>query len=412
VEAFIKAGPGFLVAACVFALGACSSGLTGGVAATGGASPTGGTTGAATCSSGGSGGAPTGTAAAAPGPWVDRTDAALSLPLNWTSVAWDSTGTHLVAAAATWTGLNIPGNGDLWASADAGITWTNLTAGTQASGLRWSSVASDATGVYLTAVVWPIDIHGSNPNGEDADVWTSADAGVTWTRRTTIPFNSPALVAPSLVSDASGAHLAVASGDVWTSADAGVTWTDRTAGTSVAGQAWVDLASDATGDHLVAATLYTDIWTSSDGGSTWTNRTQGTPASGLDWQGVASDATGTLLVAVANLSITTEGCLYSGDIWTSTDAGVTWTDRTKGTEASGLEWTSVASDAAGVNLVAAAQSGIWRSADSGATWTNETIGTTAATADWFAVGASATGTHFAAISGDGGLCCEHSIWTR
>jgi hypothetical protein len=407
----MKAGPGLLVAAGAFALAACDgAALTGGVAATGGASSTGGTTGTATCSSGGSGGAATGTAAAAPGAWVDRTDFALSFPLNWMSVAWDSTGTHLVAAAATEAGLDFPGNGDIWASADAGITWTNLTAGTQASGLRWASVASDATGVHLAALAWPTGFQNGDENA--AIVWTSADAGVTWTQTAVITDTSRFVESPSLVSDVTGTRLVVAAGDVWTSTDAGVTWTDQTSGTAIAGQAWVSLASDTSGDHLVAATAYTDIWTSSDGGSTWTNRTQGTSASGLDWHGVASDATGTLLVAVANISITAEACTYSGDIWTSTDSGATWTDRTKGTAASGREWTSVASDATGVNLVAVESGGIWKSGDAGATWTNETNGTTAQPTGWLSVGASLSGTHFAAISMSGGLCCEHSIWTR
>jgi hypothetical protein len=327
------------------------------------------------------------------------------------SVAWDSTGTHLVAAAATVPGLDLPGNGDIWASADAGITWTNLTAGTQASGLQWASIASDATGVHLAALAWPSGFASGDQNA--AIVWTSTDAGVTWTQSTVLPFTSQFVIAPSLVSDVTGTRLAVTAGDVWTSADSGVTWTDQTSGTAIAAQAWVSLASDATGDHLVAVMLNGDIWTSPDGGTTWTDQTQGTSASGLDWHGVASDATGTHLVAVANTSITAEGCLYSGDIWTSVDSGVTWTDRTKGTAASGQEWSSVASDATGVNLVAVAQSGgIWRSSDSGATWTDEVTATTAAAPGWLFVGASATGTHFAAISMSGGLCCEHSIWTR
>jgi hypothetical protein len=64
-------------------------------------------------------------------------------------VASDSTGIHLVAL----TGLSgVNPNGDVWTSADAGATWTNRTKGTQASGQRWESVASDATGIHLVAV--------------------------------------------------------------------------------------------------------------------------------------------------------------------------------------------------------------------------------------------------------------------
>jgi hypothetical protein len=108
-----------------------------------------------------------------------------------------------------------------------------------------------------------------------------------------------AVLDPTVVSDATGTHLALTDGDIWTSDDAGATWIDRTAGTSAAAQWWIDLASDASGAHLVALDSYTDIWTSADSGATWTNRTKGTAASGQEWQSVTSDSSGTHLVAVS-----------------------------------------------------------------------------------------------------------------
>ena len=104
---------------------------------------------------------------------------------------------------------------------------------------------------------------------------------------------------------------------------------------------------------LVAITAYSDIWTSSNSGAMWSNQTRGTAASGQDWQGVASDSTGTHLVAVCDVSLTSGGVLYGGDIWMSTDSGTTWTNRTKGTAASGSEWVAAASDATGSHIVAA-----------------------------------------------------------
>jgi hypothetical protein len=108
-----------------------------------------------------------------------------------------------------------------------------------------------------------------------------------------------------------------------------------------------------------------------------------------------------------------------GDIWTSRDSGATWTNQTKGTAASGDQFSAVASDATGTNLVAAGASGIWRSADAGVTWTNETIATTAYGQDWISLAVDASGSHFVAISNGGpgspgvnGLCCSGSIWTR
>src|SRR6185437_15964206 len=78
---------------------------------------------------------------------------------------------------------------------------------------------------------------------------------------------------------------------------------------------------------------------------------------------------GTRLVAVTSNT----GVNDHGAIWISTDAGATWTDRTAGIAAMGLQgWSSVASDSAGTNLVAAGSEGIWTSVDGGSTWTDHT----------------------------------------
>ena len=92
-----------------------------------------------------------------------------------------------------------------------------------------------------------------------------------------------------------------------------------------------------------------DVWTSTDGGATWTDQTASSPAHHQAWRSVASDASGTNLVAVtAGL-----GVFGPGAIWTSTNAGVTWTNRTAAQAGMGRQsWSSVASDATGKNLVA------------------------------------------------------------
>jgi len=342
--------------------------------------------------------------------WIDRTAGTAAASLGWTAVASDSTGTHLVATTNLG---SITMAGDIWTSVDSGVTWTNMTKGTQASGQSWEAVASDSTGTHLAAMTGRA---GTSPGG---DVWTSADAGTTWNKRLTVTFTSDANVGPTVVSDSTGTHLVVAAGDIWTTPDSGTTWTDQTAGTSAAAQNWVDMASDSTGTHLVAITADSDIWISTNSGATWTDQTKGTPASGLDWQSVASDSTGTHLVAVCQVSATSGGVLYSGDIWISADSGTTWTNRTEGTAASGQEWGAVASDSTGTHLVAASSHGnandIWTSADSGMTWTNETVGTAASGQQWGAVASNATGTHLVAVSTDPpgvGFCCQGDIWTN
>jgi hypothetical protein len=331
-------------------------------------------------------------------------------------VASDSTGTHLVAV--TGMGGGTP-DGNIWTSADAGVTWINRTKGTQASGLSWTSVASDSTGTHLVAVTYVVGTTQSQAS--QAGIWTSADAGATWNKRKTVTDTSGYVLGPTVTSDASGARLVLAAGDVWTSTDLGATWTDQTASTSAAAQSWVDMASDSTGVRLVGVTAYSDIWTSSDSGSTWTNRTKGIAASGADWHGVASDSTGTHLVAVSQPYSTSTG-LAGGDIWVSSDSGATWTNRTQGTAASGASstlWEAVASDATGAHLVAASAHGttndVWTSEDSGITWTDVTAGTPASGQQWVAVASDASGSHLVAVSSDapgGGPCCQGDIWTN
>jgi hypothetical protein len=79
------------------------------------------------------------------------------------------------------------------------------------------------------------------------------------------------------------------------------------------------------------------IYTSSDAGVTWTPR-----ESARSWWSVASSADGQRLVAM----------VYGGQIYTSSDAGVSWTARE-----SARSWWSVASSADGQRLVAAVWGG-------------------------------------------------------
>lgn len=280
-----------------------------------------------------------------------------------------------------------------------GSTWTNRTAGTAAAWLPWAAVASDSTGTHLVAVTYEDDsCQGDSCQG---DIWTSADMGATWTNRTK---GTPASVHRwrSVASDSTGNNLVAVTyvppggwngppggGDVWTSADAGATWNKRISVTSAAGYvAGPTVASDSTGTHLFV--VYGDIWASTDAGATWTDQTVGTSFAGqVD---IASDSTGTHLIAVP----------YQGDIWTSMDSGATWINQTVGTAAPGCDWRGVASDATGTHLVAVCtgSSGgdIWVSTDSGTTWTNRTQGTAASGGEWAAVASDTTGAHLVATS--------------
>jgi hypothetical protein len=359
-----------------------------------GASTTG--TGASTTGGAGAGASTTSTGTstttgAGGGGWVDRTQGTNAAQQLWTAVASDASGDNLVA---TSTIVIPPGHfiGGVWTSTNAGLTWTVSSAGPVGLG----SVASNSAGTVLAAV--------EGMSVGDGEIWTSPSSGAAWTGST--PSHNGW---GSVASDATGTHLvAVAAfGDVWTSTDSGATWTDRTPAGSAHGQNWVSVASDASGAHLVAVAgggfdvagpgSSGDIWTSADAGMTWTDQTPSGPAHDLSWASVASDGAGTHLIAVG------------AGIWTSRDAGVTWTEQSAPPSMSA--WVSVASDSTGTHLVAAnggvgATGDIWTSVDSGVTWTNQTAGTSAAEQAWSAVASDGAGAHLVGVVRDG------DIWTN
>jgi hypothetical protein len=165
---------------------------------------------------------------------------------------------------------------------------------------------------------------------------TRASAGTSDSGETDLAdANGPAaLIAAGVVaSDSSGMNLVALAGDIWTSTDGGMTWTDRTSSGAAHGQTWKWVASDSTGQKLVAVVdgfvdtppgpvVQRDIWTSTDGGVSWVDRTASSSASGQAWYGVVSDSTGTNLVAVTP-SVGFGAVFSSGAIWTSSNGGVT-----------------------------------------------------------------------------------------
>ncbi len=346
--------------------------------------------GASTSSGGSSGGGSSGSTGSSSGDvaetWVDRTAGAAASGLRWVDVASDSTGEYLVAIAApTYSGNSTLG-GDIWTSTDYGVTWSNRTGGTAASGQPWGFVASDASGAHLVAVQ-DADVPG--------DIWTSSDSGATWINRTAGTEASGQLW-NGIASDSTGANLAATTfgQGIWTSTSSDATWT----GGGAPDLLWGRIASDATGSHLAAVVVEGgDVWTSANSGTTWTDRATMTSIS-QDYAFVASDSTGAHLVVAVN----------AGDIWTSATSGATWTNQMEGTAASGKYWAGVASDTSGTHLVAvsAGAGDIWVSSNAGGTWGNQTAGTSASGQNWAAVASDSTGAHLVAVVFEG------DIWTN
>jgi len=140
---------------------------------------------------------------------------------------------------------------------------------------------------------------------------------------------------------------------------------------------WVAVASSSDGTKLVAAVENGQIYTSTDSGVTWTAREQNRV-----WKEIASSSDGSKIVALT----------YGEQIHTSTDSGVTWTARE-----SNRQWSDVASSADGSKLCAVVYAGqIYTSTDSGVTWTERESSRL-----WIGVASSSDGSRLVAVVGDG-----------
>ena len=305
-----------------------------------------------------------------------------STPQNWWFVASSASGQKLAAVANNFTGLQAPGgsaNGSVWTSADAGATWTERTAPGNAP---WSSIASSADGTRLAAV------------GLGTQIWTSGDSGATWTARATNRSWD------SVTMSADGSRIAAATLESNPGSGDGRIYTLESAPGAAFGtgawieqnevQMWRSIASSADGKKLVAAahrdgatSPQAGVFTSDNYGVTWTPR----QSAAVTAYRVTSSADGTRLAMAERF----------GKIYTSADSGVTWS---AGTFEGGFN--SVASSADGSVLVAVQANGkssvedqsplpgrtgkLLVSTNAGATWTQR------ATRSWW---------RGAAVSADG-----------
>ena len=113
------------------------------------------------------------------------------------------------------------------------------------------------------------------------------------------------------------------------------------------------------------------------------NWTQTSAPTNNSWQSIACSADGNTLVAVSG------GSSSSGQIYSSTNGGLTWTTNS----APAVNWISVACSADASHLIAGASGGmIYTSTNSGAAWQTNNAGNN----HWYAVASSADGSRLAA----------------
>ena len=324
--------------------------------------------------------------------WTDRSSVA---PTGIVSIASSSDGTHLIEAqgsgdiygstnsGATWTDISssvgsiqwqaglvissdgshiaAPGAfGNMHTSSNFGSTWTTVAY----PRMSWRGIASSADGTKLAAIgsdsskcVGGDPTSGCVAGGNGFDIWTSADSGATWAEQVGSRVAEASASFQNIVSSSDGTHLAGAGdiGSIWTSSDSGVTWVNRTSSLPAMNtQNFASVASSADGSHLIASSIQHsgsldgDIYTSSDYGATWVNRTN---TAAQFWYVVTSNSSGTRLA--------TGSCGADGSgasIWISTDSGATWVEQTSTPR---KFWSGLVSSSDGVKLA-----GI-----SGGTWT-------------------------------------------
>jgi hypothetical protein len=158
-------------------------------------------------------------------------------------------------------------------------------------------------------------------------------------------------------------------------------WVDRGQGP----RTWGDVSgsgaitSNALGDKLAAVVYDGNVWRSTDYGVSWTENTI-SPVAPKKWSSIASNGDGTKLYATVGKTPRNMGT--SADIWRSSDSGGTWVSKdTPGGQ--NQAWLSVATNEDGSAVVACstqtntgvpAGGRIWRSLNSGVNWSDVTSG--------------------------------------
>jgi hypothetical protein len=227
-------------------------------------------------------------------------------------------------------------------------TWTPTSVPTN----YWSSIACSADGSKLVAVA------GSNPfytTSRISPIYISTNYGSTWTPNTTT-----SNYWMSVASSADGNRLiAVGDGQIYMSTNGGTTWFPSGPSTD-----WISVASSADGSKLFVLSSSGQSLFSTNSRSSLPMWFPGTVPNGA--RAIASSADGTRLVAA-------HGGYPGGQIFTSTNSGITWMTNNSPSES----WWSVASSADGTKLAGVDGDGgpahIYTSMDSGTTWVTNNV---------------------------------------
>ncbi|RMG47402.1 MAG: hypothetical protein D6718_03755 [Acidobacteria bacterium] len=268
-------------------------------------------------------------------------------------------------------------SGGLWRSTNDGLSWEQMfdSAGTQTIG----AVAVDPNDPNT---IWVGT--GENVQGCEGyfgiGLLRSTDGGATWEPRNGTGGQTLEDISSfaSIVVDprdsnhivTGGRHRGCSSGNsyysgVYTTNDAGLTWTKRLSGVSV-----YEIQQDPQVRDIWWSATNQGIWKSTDNAVTWTKQT----ASGLP-----STDTGRTELAIAPsdgnvvYALFASGPSGGAEFWRTTDGGASWTQMSTGSDAcDGQCWynMTIAVDPQDPNTVYRGTVHIFKSTDGGATWTD------------------------------------------
>ncbi len=234
--------------------------------------------------------------------WSDVTPT-MPTPLSCTGIALDASGSGVVVA--TFAGSF--GGGGVWVSTDGGASWANRSAGLPANPLK------DA--VYDGARV--LVCGGQNFGSQYVGLYSSNDLGASWTALHDGSWPSLSIrdieLRPGL---GTTLLLAAETGGVFRSDDSGASWAFGVGGTSMLAANSVSWHPTEADEVLVGASSLA-VWRSEDGGASFTPSSAGIGA--LNVHSIAGNP-----LDGGQLALAFQG-LNDGGIYTSQDAGVTWT---------------------------------------------------------------------------------------
>jgi hypothetical protein len=231
-------------------------------------------------------------------------------------------------------------------SAPEPATWIDTTfPGFPANGIANDYGASNTDGTVLVA-------SNVEPESSVGYIWTSTDAGGTWTK-VTAP-GSQQWNGFACSADGSKMVAVAFGGSIWTSSNYGVTWTERSAAGT---KDWNGVCCSYDGAIIYAVDLNGLCYKSDDSGVTWA----ATDSTATDAESVACSDDGSVVLV---------GTDTAGDLFLSTNGGTSWTSVLTSVSSG---FVAVAMDSVGQNMVAVEKLGdVFVSNDGGNNWSNMT----------------------------------------